>query len=159
MLSFGPPHPPGSTPIEDWAKDLPDGTLARVSADRLTFPANVPDWIKGPNRGKRGKGDEDPGARHHMHGYYASILALEDQVERLLRRSAGVGRAGEGLDLLDQKRQRLAGALYSGTFRLQLGRCWGASPRGRGAVGFNVTPIVTALLPVTHCSPQLLPEF
>jgi arylsulfatase A-like enzyme len=110
MLSFGPPHPPGSTPIEDWAKDLPNGTLSRIDRSQLTFPANVPDWIKAANNGKRGKGDRDPGARHHMHGYYASILALEDQVDRLLKALEALNQRKDTLVVVSADHGEMGGA-------------------------------------------------
>ena len=71
-ISFGPPHPPGAGNSHPWEEHLPPEFWAKVDPKALTFRDNVP-------KDKRGK------AAHHMRGYYASILALEKSVDRLLK--------------------------------------------------------------------------
>ncbi|MFT4628332.1 MAG: arylsulfatase A-like enzyme [Myxococcota bacterium] len=158
MMSFGPPHPPGTTPIADWAKDLPDGILDRVDADRLRFPPNVPEWIQKANRGKNGKGDADPGARHHMHGYYASILALEDEVGRLLEGLRGMGLAKDTLIVLSADHGEMGGSHghykkgqpYEEALRVPLGFTW-PGVVGRRAIeapvsGVDIAPTLIGLI-------------
>jgi len=73
-VSFGPPHPPGAGDTHPWRDHLPDDSWDRIDPASLTFRPNVPKELTG-NGGS---------AVEHMHGYYASILALENSVERLL---------------------------------------------------------------------------
>ena len=90
VVSFGPPHPPGNAPLADWSPHLPDGALDRVDPQSLSLRPNVPDWIRSTNEAFRlADGSPDPGARAYLHGYYASILAMDDVVGRLV---AGVDR-------------------------------------------------------------------
>jgi len=84
MMSFGPPHPPGSTPIQDWSVDIPQRWLDAIDPTQLSFHPNVPQNIREGVRPRKGA-KKDPGARHHLHGYYASILALEHAIDRLLQ--------------------------------------------------------------------------
>jgi arylsulfatase A-like enzyme len=76
VVSYGPPHPPGTAPIDDWSRFLPEGALDAVNPDTLRV---------GPNVGELG-----PEVRSHLHGYYASILAMEPALQRLM----------EGIDAL-----------------------------------------------------------
>jgi len=83
MMSFGPPHPPGSTPIQDWGVDIPRKWLAAIDPNDITFNPNVPKGVQEPYGNKKGN-KASPGARHHLHGYYAAVLALQHAIERLL---------------------------------------------------------------------------
>ena len=73
-VSFGPPHPPGAGDTHPWQDHLPEGFWEQVDPGALRFRPNVPSELTGAGGA----------AVEHMHGYYASILALEHSVKRLL---------------------------------------------------------------------------
>jgi arylsulfatase A-like enzyme len=111
MMSYGPPHPPGTAPIKDWSVDVPQEWLQKVPRKDITFPPNVPDWIKSPNKGKKDKGPNDTGgARAHMQGYYASILALERSVDTLLAALDAFGMAENTVVVLASDHGELGGS-------------------------------------------------
>jgi arylsulfatase A-like enzyme len=110
MMAFGPPHPPGHAPIADWSLDVPQEWLDKVETTALSFAPNVPEWILGPNRGEKGEGEEEPGARHHMQGYYASLLAMEQECGRLLDSLDQLGLAGDTIVVFVSDHGELGGA-------------------------------------------------
>ncbi len=73
-ISFGPPHPPGAGDVHPWKEHVPSEYWAAIDPETLTFRVNVDEELTG----RGGKAVE------HMHGYYASILALENSIGRLL---------------------------------------------------------------------------
>jgi len=78
-LSWGPPHDPYDL--------VPKKYLDLFGPDKLTLPPNVPDEIAIAAHvdGKLGKKIIDRETiRHYMHGYYAHIAALDEQMGRLL---------------------------------------------------------------------------
>ena len=75
MVSFGPPHPPGAGDDHPWQEHLPDGYWDQINPDALKFRGNVPAELTG-----RGGA-----AIEHMRGYYASILALENSIARMMK--------------------------------------------------------------------------
>jgi len=109
MMSFGPPHPPGSTPIKDWGLDIPQRWLEAVNPAQLSFNPNVPKGIHEPYTNKKGNLSY-PGARHHLHGYYAAVLALQHAIERLLKGLHDRGLDGETLVVLASDHGEMGGA-------------------------------------------------
>ncbi len=92
VVSWGPPHPNGNWPV-DWTTDVPAELMQRVDGSSFSFRPNVPEWIKEPNR-RPELGYADPhGARRFLVGYYACILGLEAELQRLL----------DGLEALSQR--------------------------------------------------------
>jgi arylsulfatase A-like enzyme len=73
-VSFGPPHPPGAGDTHPWQDHVPAAFWDEIDPEALTFRGNVPAELTGRNGA----------AVEHMHGYYASILALENSLARLL---------------------------------------------------------------------------
>lgn len=110
VLGYGPPHPPGTAPIQDWSVDVPQRYLDRVDPAALELAPNVPDWIRVPNRGANGNSDTEPGARHHLQGYYASILAIEDSIARVLRGVEDLGLAARTVVVLTSDHGEMGGA-------------------------------------------------
>ncbi|NCG18026.1 MAG: sulfatase-like hydrolase/transferase [Rhodobacterales bacterium] len=110
MMAYGPPHPPGRPPVRDWSVDIPSRYLVQVDPKAIRFNPNVPRWAQSPNRGAKGKDDQHPGARKYLHGYYASVLGLQDAVTRLLDGLDASGQANNTLVVLASDHGEMGGA-------------------------------------------------
>jgi arylsulfatase A-like enzyme len=109
VLSWGPPHPNGNWPT-DWTLDVPPSLMSQVDGTSFDFRANVPDWIKEPNRTKQ-LGYADPyGARRFLVGYYACILGLDAELQRLLRGLDALGMREDTLVILASDHGEMAGS-------------------------------------------------
>lgn len=162
MVAFGPPHPPGTAPIDDWSIDLPRGALDRVDPAAIRLAPNVPGWIDGPNRGLDGKGPEDRGVRHHLQGYYAAILALEASIQRLLRGLDALGHDEDTLVVLTSDHGEMGGGHglyqkgepYEESVRVPLAFRWKGSlaPRPVDALASTID-VAPTLLGVAGAAP------
>ncbi len=110
MMAYGPPHPPGRPPVRDWSVDIPTRYLDQVDPRAIRFNPNVPKWTQTPNRGPKGKDEQHPGARKYLHGYYASILGLQDAVTQLLDGLESSGQAKNTLVVLASDHGEMGGA-------------------------------------------------
>ncbi|MFT4622972.1 MAG: arylsulfatase A-like enzyme [Myxococcota bacterium] len=109
VVSWGPPHPNGNWPV-DWTTDVPPDLFERVDGEALTFRENVPEWIKVPNR-TPALGYSDPhGARRFLKGYYACILGLEAELQRLLDRLAALSMREDTIVLFASDHGEMAGS-------------------------------------------------
>ncbi len=73
VVSYGPPHPPAqlTSTIGDWSGWIPDTFMDLVDPAALTL---LPDVDR----------DLEAAARVFLHGYYAALLSLEGNIQRLL---------------------------------------------------------------------------
>jgi len=76
-VSWGPPHPNVRSPA-DWSLDVPPELLAAIDPEALSYRDNVPSDRLDPS-------PSDPyGVRGFLHGYYACIRAMDEQIGRVL---------------------------------------------------------------------------
>ncbi len=82
VVSWGPPHPDPAWPT-NW-DDVPPELLAEVDPASLQLRPNLPEEMFYPNKKLEGHLLDPVGALGFLQGYYACILGIDREIQRLL---------------------------------------------------------------------------